>query len=277
MMRNSHSDTLFHYTKQLSSLISILKEGFRVSYSGEQITDKIFIGIPMVSFCDIPVDLSGEHRSKYGEYAIGIDKQKLIKAAGEHLSPVHYVIDDWPILGAYRHHEEFLKAVRKRDDFMERKRASGAKEITIIGHKGTIYKGYAGGSSPEDYEILKCMNVLFHSQQYANYALGITKNYTCRHDGKNFCAYDECEWRIVIPENQDIEGNEAKWFWSKDEFDEWKKEHGNTFLDGCLIGFEPDYINAVIVPTEQDKADLVTAMKAEGLSLHPDKIIVTNG
>lgn len=57
-MNNSHSDTLFHYTKQLDSLISILKEGLRVSYSGEQITEDIFIGIPMVSFCDIPVQLS---------------------------------------------------------------------------------------------------------------------------------------------------------------------------------------------------------------------------
>lgn len=54
-MRNSHTDILYHYTKSLDHVFSILKEGFKVSYSAEQITDNIFIAIPMISFCDIHI------------------------------------------------------------------------------------------------------------------------------------------------------------------------------------------------------------------------------
>ncbi len=274
-MNNSHSDTLFHYTKYLDSLISILKEGFRISYCGEQITDDIFIGIPMVSFCDIPVQLSGEHRSKYGEYGIGIDKQKLIAATGKHLSPVHYVIDDWPIVGAYKHHKDYVSAHKRLDSFVEQKRASGAEEISVTGPDGMIHKGYACVSGTEEKETLKSMNIIFHSQNYANYALGITKNYICKHNGKDFCAYDECEWRIVIPEDLVVNGNETKWFWSKSEFDEWKKERGNTFIDGYIIELEPDCINRIIVPTEIDKAALLEVLGKDRLLCNPNKIVVT--
>ncbi len=229
----------------------------------------------MVSFCDIPVQLSREHRSKYGEYGIGIDKQKLIAATGKHLSPVHYVIDDWPIVGAYKHHKDYVSAHKRLDSFVEQKRASGAEEISVTGPDGMIHKGYACVSGTEEKETLKSMNIIFHSQNYANYALGITKNYICKHNGKDFCAYDECEWRIVIPEDLVVNGNETKWFWSKSEFDEWKKERGNTFIDGYIIELEPDCINRIIVPTEIDKAALLEVLGKDRLLCNPNKIVVT--
>ena len=91
-MKNSHSSSLFHFTRNFNSLVSIIQEGFRFSYSGEQITrasisgvpptDNIFVALPMISFCDIPIELCEEHRSKYGDYAIGINKNQLIKHTG---------------------------------------------------------------------------------------------------------------------------------------------------------------------------------------------------
>lgn len=74
------SKSLFHYTEK-ENLIDILKEGFRPKYSLEKMhffedvpgsVKKSFI--PMVSFCDIPKDLSLEQRKIYGAYGIGMSK-----------------------------------------------------------------------------------------------------------------------------------------------------------------------------------------------------------
>lgn len=72
--KNSHTSTLFHFTKKQNTLLSILRDGIRISYCSENITDTISLGVPMVSFCDIPLMSCAEHRSKYGLYAIGFAK-----------------------------------------------------------------------------------------------------------------------------------------------------------------------------------------------------------
>ena len=71
---NSHTSTLFHYTKTASTLLSILQDGFRFTYCLEDflLLKQENIGIPMISFCDIPINDSVEHSKKYGYYAIGL-------------------------------------------------------------------------------------------------------------------------------------------------------------------------------------------------------------
>ena len=76
---NSHTSTLFHFTRKQNSLLSILKDGLKFSYCSEKMTDGLSLGIPMVSFCDIPLLSCGEHRSKYGLYAIGFSKNTFSK------------------------------------------------------------------------------------------------------------------------------------------------------------------------------------------------------
>lgn len=71
---NSHTSTLFHFTRRPESLLSILRDGLKFSYCSEKVTEEISLGIPMISFCDIPLLSCGEHRSKYGLYAIGFSK-----------------------------------------------------------------------------------------------------------------------------------------------------------------------------------------------------------
>ena len=72
--KNTHTSTLFHFTKRQNTLLSILRDGIRISYCSENIKDNISLGVPMVSFCDIPLMSCAEHRSKYGLYAIGFAK-----------------------------------------------------------------------------------------------------------------------------------------------------------------------------------------------------------
>lgn len=88
---NSHTSTLFHFTKKQDTLLSILRDGLRVSYCAERINDAIALGIPMVSFCDIPLMSCGEHRSKYGLYAIGFSKRTFSDLpSGCEIGPVGY-------------------------------------------------------------------------------------------------------------------------------------------------------------------------------------------
>ena len=137
-MKNSHSSSLFHFTRNFNSLVSIIQEGFRFSYSGEQITrasisgvpptDNIFVALPMISFCDIPIELCEEHRSKYGDYAIGINKDQLIKHTGGLLSPVHYTLTDNPIRGAYTHHKAYIEHLKRKNEIL-------AARISLIRRK----------------------------------------------------------------------------------------------------------------------------------------------
>ncbi len=273
-MRNSHSSSLFHFTRYQEVIESILSTGLRVSYSGEQITEDIFIGIPMISFCDIPLHCCEEHREKYGDYAIGINKQWMIDYFGDLLSPVHYVLNEAPIVGAYKHHNDYVKAVEALDSFMESKKNSGTKKAILNGPNGKIYEGYTGSlSSKEDLKVIKQFNNILYAQDYANYALGITKNYICEHKGKPFCAYDECEWRIVIPENRTINCTKSRWFWNKKDYLEWKTINGNSFLGNVEIDIPSEAINHIVVPNEQSIYNFKEVLVKIGKSELSSKIV----
>lgn len=262
-MRNSHTGTLFHYTRTLESLSSILKEGLRVSYSKERISADIFIAIPMVSFCDIPFECCEEHREKYGLYAIGLNKKWMIDSYGDLLSPVHYVLRDEPIRGAWRHHENYLKADETLKRYEVRKKAAGEEKIKVTGPSGIVYEGYAGRlNNKEDCKVLLAMNDLFHAREYANYSLGITKNYTSSHNGKDFCAYDECEWRILVPEDKEANGNTSKWFWTESDYNAWRSDRENSFLDGFTFPVETESVDYIVIQSEKERS-LITSVLGE--------------
>lgn len=88
------SATLFHFTRSLETLKKILGCGFKPFYSSEDLT--MFgvsecPGIPMVSFCDIPLSQAKKHVDDYGRYAIGLDKKW---GMTKNISPVHYIYKD---------------------------------------------------------------------------------------------------------------------------------------------------------------------------------------
>jgi hypothetical protein len=89
------SKSLFHYTEK-ENLKGILKNGFYSKYSLEKMhffediresPKKAYI--PMVSFCDIPKELSKKHRRIYGAYAIGMSKEWAKNEVG--VNPIIYI------------------------------------------------------------------------------------------------------------------------------------------------------------------------------------------
>lgn len=88
-MSRLYSDSFFHYTKEFTALQLIIKQGFKVSLAKEQFVrssdDFLYIDIPMVSFCDIPlmmIDLVA-----YGNLGIGMSRTW---GNRNKMQPVHY-------------------------------------------------------------------------------------------------------------------------------------------------------------------------------------------
>lgn len=86
------ANTLFHFTKDLNTLTSILRSRiFPRACLESQLLPNLFkfrFAVPMASFCDIPLSQIREHTEKYGNYAIGLKKEWAIQQG---VTPVLYV------------------------------------------------------------------------------------------------------------------------------------------------------------------------------------------
>jgi len=89
-MSKPKANNLFHFTKSIDVLKSILKDGLLPKYCLEDLSwfgmDR-HMAHPMVCFCDIPLSRIQEHTSFYGEYGIGLTKDWGLK---NQLNPVIY-------------------------------------------------------------------------------------------------------------------------------------------------------------------------------------------
>jgi len=81
-MNNKESaDELFHFTKEYRSIISIMNNKFKPFFCIEDLSfmykkDKnMTLALPIVCFCDIPLERISIHKKKYGNYGIGLTKE----------------------------------------------------------------------------------------------------------------------------------------------------------------------------------------------------------
>jgi Putative abortive phage resistance protein AbiGi, antitoxin len=97
MSENVSSAVLFHFTKSVGSLESILRNGFFPHYCPEYTLHPVdrkaaakgrppMHAAPMVCFCDLPLSLIRKHL-EYGKFAIGLNKEWGLK---NRLAPVIY-------------------------------------------------------------------------------------------------------------------------------------------------------------------------------------------
>lgn len=85
------SNSIIHFTNTKEALKGILENNFNLKYCKEhiEIEDAEFdLGVPMVSFCDIPLSEVKDHISKYGSYGIGLTREWAIRNG---LNPVLYL------------------------------------------------------------------------------------------------------------------------------------------------------------------------------------------
>ena len=153
------ANTLFHFTRDIDTLFSILRSKFYPRLSLEQrIMSKLDmrLAIPMVCFCDIPLSQITEHTLKYGEYAIGIKKDWAIKQG---VSPILYVHDNSLILNTVLSE---IKAI---------------SEEVLANPKGAA-----------SLRMRKFVDTVCMMKPYEGYD---------EHIGKTIRYYDEREWRYV--------------------------------------------------------------------------------
>lgn len=199
----------------------------------------------MISFCDIPISHSFEHSSKYGQYAIALSKENLMSKYKGALNPVNYFTSLSSVEAAFRLKDEAMSSKQKLDNIS---RNAEGKEVTMK-IDGTIYKGK--GLGPE--HVQDVLQLFFNSINYHHYAtqaIGFMKAYQSQYKGHNQVNYDECEWRIVLPENAKIEENLCKWFWSESDYDNWRNERDDKFVHGISLLFAVEDIEYIIVPTK---------------------------
>ncbi len=104
MSNAPRASSLFHFTRSIDVLQSILKDGFWPRYCLEDVqwqgrANYEFIAFPMSCFCDIPISRISEHVGFYGSYGIGLTKQWGVK---NNLNPVIYFSGDNPVHDAIK-------------------------------------------------------------------------------------------------------------------------------------------------------------------------------
>lgn len=253
--KNSHTSTLFHYTNRQNVILSILKEGIKFSFCKERLSNKYCVGIPMISFCDIPIGNSAEQSYKYGKYAIGISKQYVIEHFAEGIGPVNYYTSEHFIEAAFKLLEVETEYREALNSITEGKK----KDFSItIGSKTYVGSGLKKEESPF---VLKAF---FKSDEYhraATMSIGLMKRYKSEYNGKMQVNYDECEWRMVFPEYARIsEDKLCKWFWTEDSYDKWRESVSNKFLDDWSLTFSVSDISYLIVPTNKQIPSLIKSL-----------------
>lgn len=261
---NSHTSTLFHYTKTAKTLLSILKEGFRLTYCLEDyyLLRNGKIGVPMISFCDIPIHDSVEHSDKYGYYAIGLTKDALFECENilRRLSPVHYYISPEPIKPVFQE----LDNIRYMQKELSKDKFSPAIKEQIKALETGEYTHIDG--IPKEI-VLEGRKYQKHIQQNLDatcIAIGLLKPYISYNRKKKQYQrnYDECEWRVIEPEIWDMdEGIRFSWLWSEQEYKTWRGNGAKPFIKQesdesnesyAGITFTVDCISFIIVKTEKE-------------------------
>jgi hypothetical protein len=86
MSENVSSNVLFHFTKSMAAIESVLRDGFFPHYCPEYSLEHEDIeaasarrppiaAAPMVCFCDLPLSLIGKLLREYGNFGIGLEKK----------------------------------------------------------------------------------------------------------------------------------------------------------------------------------------------------------
>lgn len=219
------SNTITHFTKDLSSLQGILRETFKVKYCREILRSSkghFDIMVPVVSFCDIPFSQIINHIDSYGTYGIGLSKDWARKHG---LNPVLYVDKDSKIANSF--YGSFFKMVlsrtRKITDFTIEER----RTFDIIRYM----KNYQGDLVRENRPTIK-----------------------------DYRFSDEREWRYVLPPEEEKVGIFYNCKGKQMAQIKKIKFFANVLIEDERLSFGPDDINYIIVSKESERDMILDAL-----------------
>jgi len=228
------ANTLFHFTKNINNLISILKNGFYPRYSLEDFSliakdiiqndskiqdDFKDQALPMICFCDIPLTKIKIHVDNYGGYGIGLSKKWGEKNG---LNPIKYINSESDLS---KHYREFAT------------------------HARSLY----------DYRDNKIMGIFFRLFSYVKPYEGILfKN------KKKITFYDEREWRFIPKITAEDENNNiAKKVIGKEDYDNKNmlREHNKRLKKNFPLHFKEDDINYILVRNKSQLLKIIATIK----------------
>ena len=235
------STSLFHFTKSLDVLESILLNGFYprlsaedVSWIGNKEASLIdFVVFPMVCFCDIPLGRIADHVDFYGEYGIGMSKDWALKNG---LNPVFYLSSSAAVA------ESFVTAIKASvctTKEKEEKDDSATDHLHFMwAHSKPLSGRMVIGDKP------------------------VTKDF-----------YLENEWRYIPNLAGFRRGFQVKLYRNE----EWRQAKNSQLQVEAALRFTPSDIHYLFVPCDADIPLLVDFINSQlaGFSLSDLKILLT--
>lgn len=241
-MPSYRTSSLFHFTKNSDVLLKILETGLIPNYCREDLSyfDRtVNVGVPMISFCDIPLTRTSMFKARYGDYAIGLSKEWALK---NHINPILYVNDERILvsLGFLRSYYRTLD-----EEVKERGGSETSISVNLLNQKSLDgIKAFVNRNNAKD----------------AVYSLmGYMKRYISKGpDGSDQSNYIENEWRYVVT------GEGIDWKWSLDEYMAWRgngdKPEPSYALMAKKLTFNVGDITHIIVKTESEVHHFVDAI-----------------
>lgn len=254
-MTTINSSSLFHFTKKKASLVSILKKGLRYSYCYEEVSHNKGLAIPMICFCDIPLFRTKNHRKRYGNYVIGLNKKELLQEQAGWLNPVHYKESFFLSLFQEESYKNYLEIVDNLTSNENINKYIGSHpDLQEIISKEGIEEAF------KDDDFKYHIEKLSFLKMYCRYSIGFSKKMSyINKSGIMINNYDEREWRLVLPY-----GNPGSIEWdfhiTQNDYENSKskllEENKNTYLtistDRLL-----NVISHIIVKTDDDISQII--------------------
>jgi Putative abortive phage resistance protein AbiGi, antitoxin len=234
MAENISSTVLFHFTKSMENLKSILKHGFYPRYCPEYTLDPSdrraasvnrppMRAVPMVYFCDLPLSLIRKHLGAYGHYGIGLTKEWGMQNS---VTPVIYTHPSSPTLLS------MLRLNISSDTNNDASSVNDSRRL-IAYTKPTIGKAWRNDMVQE----------------------------------KEVPFYDERDWRYV----PDVPWLKSPFLNHEEYSDDSKKTHlHEAFRTKCPLHIHADDIQYLVLPDEPDETNILELAKFLNTLYTPD-------
>lgn len=243
-MNPINASSLLHFTNSMDALKGILEKGFRFSYCCEKVSATINMN-----------ELHPE----------GANFFRPSPHINSHIAIPMICFCDIPLTRAKLHSDTYGKFIVGVDKDMA---------ITVFGDNinPVMYRtSQTIGLALHDLSVIKAtidnVDGCYNYKRSLNQLIGNTKPYNGTVNRKDYCFYNEREWRILIPFDY---SEDTKWYWnlSEEEF-AVKKDEINKILHSseyAYRGFTTDidneedfmqFITHIVVDTEANIPELV--------------------